>query len=175
MPAARLVRVKHTARGHPLDVSFSDQVSPEGTWDLSKETWLLRSRSLNLIFHSCWRGKRLLQHLTGRTSTTRSKTSLRLPNGELSRLADLQRREDLKRNVADPPERLFKAFRELILGKCKATKRLQMGEISRRIPLAHSSASSHRSCWMWPRELPKRNWKARNGCCWACAPIRPSS
>jgi transcriptional regulator with XRE-family HTH domain len=59
---------------------------------------------------------------------------LRLPNGELSRLADLQRREDLKRKVADPPEPLFKAFRELILRKCEAAKRLQMQEIFEKEP-----------------------------------------
>jgi transcriptional regulator with XRE-family HTH domain len=59
---------------------------------------------------------------------------LRLPNGELSRLADLQRREDLKRKVADPPEPLFKAFRELILRKCDASKRLQMQEIFEKEP-----------------------------------------
>jgi transcriptional regulator with XRE-family HTH domain len=59
---------------------------------------------------------------------------LRLPTGELSRLADLQRREDLKRKVADPPEPLFKAFRELILRKCEAAKRLQMQEIFEKEP-----------------------------------------
>lgn len=59
---------------------------------------------------------------------------LRLPNGELSRLADLQRREDLKRKVADPPEPLFKAFRELIIRKCEAAKRLQMQEIFEKEP-----------------------------------------
>ena len=59
---------------------------------------------------------------------------LRLPNGELSRLADLQRREDLKRKVADPSEPLFKAFRELILRKCEAAKRLQMQEIFEKEP-----------------------------------------
>ena len=59
---------------------------------------------------------------------------LRLPNGELSRLAELQRREDLKRKVADPPEPLFKAFRELILRKCAPAKRLQMQEIFEKEP-----------------------------------------
>ena len=54
---------------------------------------------------------------------------LRLPKGELSRLADLQRREDLKKKVADPPEPLFRAFRELILRKCEAAKQLQMRQI----------------------------------------------
>ena len=59
---------------------------------------------------------------------------LRLPSGELSRLAELQRREDLKKKVADPPKPLFQAFRELILRKCEAAKRLQMREIFEREP-----------------------------------------
>jgi transcriptional regulator with XRE-family HTH domain len=59
---------------------------------------------------------------------------LGLPNGELSRLADLQRREDLKKKVADPPEPLFKTFRELVIRKCEATKRLQMREVFEKEP-----------------------------------------
>ena len=59
---------------------------------------------------------------------------LRLPSGELSRLAELQRREDLKRKVADPAKPLFQAFRELILRKCDAAKRLQMQEIFEKEP-----------------------------------------
>jgi transcriptional regulator with XRE-family HTH domain len=59
---------------------------------------------------------------------------LGLPNGELSRLADLQRREDLKKKVADPPEPLFKAFRELVLRKCQVAKRLQIREVFEKEP-----------------------------------------
>src|SRR5438132_684822 len=44
---------------------------------------------------------------------------LELPSGELSKLANLQRREELKKKVADPPSPLFKDFRELILRKCE--------------------------------------------------------
>ena len=37
---------------------------------------------------------------------------LKLPGGELSKLASLQRREELKKKIADPPSPLFKDFRE---------------------------------------------------------------
>src|ERR1700682_4070642 len=50
---------------------------------------------------------------------------LKLPSGELSKLARLQRREELKKKVADPPSPLFKDFRELILRKCEPGKRKQ--------------------------------------------------
>ena len=44
---------------------------------------------------------------------------LGFPNGELSKLADLQRQEDLKKKVAEPPAPLFKECRDLILRKCE--------------------------------------------------------
>ena len=43
---------------------------------------------------------------------------LKLPQGELARLADLQRKEELKRRLGDAPTPLFKDVRELILRKC---------------------------------------------------------
>ena len=46
---------------------------------------------------------------------------LGLPAGKLAMLADLQRKDALKRTLADPPAPLFKEVRELILRKCDAT------------------------------------------------------
>ena len=43
---------------------------------------------------------------------------LKLPSDRLSTVAALQRTEELKRNLADPPAPLFKEVRELILRKC---------------------------------------------------------
>lgn len=59
---------------------------------------------------------------------------LKLPKGELSRLANFQRREDLKKKVADPPKPLFQAFRELILRKCEARQQSQIREIFEKEP-----------------------------------------
>jgi len=44
---------------------------------------------------------------------------LKLPTGELARLADHQRKEQLKRELGDEPTPLFREVRELILRKCK--------------------------------------------------------
>lgn len=49
----------------------------------------------------------------------RMETFLGLPAGKLTLLADLQRKEALKRTLADPPTPLFKEVRELILRKCE--------------------------------------------------------
>ena len=59
---------------------------------------------------------------------------LKLPSKELSRLADTQRREELKRKILDPPRPLFQEFRQLILRKCVTTKRKQITGIFEREP-----------------------------------------
>ena len=59
---------------------------------------------------------------------------LELPTGELSKLASLQRREELKKKIADPPSPLFQDFRELILRKCEPRKRKQVQAIFQKEP-----------------------------------------
>ena len=60
---------------------------------------------------------------------------LRLPSGELSRLADLQRQEDLKKRVAEPPAPLFRDCRELVLRKCEIARRGELRRIFEKEPL----------------------------------------
>ena len=60
--------------------------------------------------------------------------ALKIPGKELARLADTQRREELKRKILDPPRPLFEEFRRLILRKCVATKRKQISSIFNREP-----------------------------------------
>ena len=59
---------------------------------------------------------------------------LKLPSGELAKMADLQRREQLKTKLGDPPTPLFKEVRELILGKCNPDNRSLMRAIFERQP-----------------------------------------
>lgn len=54
---------------------------------------------------------------------------LKLPKGQLSAMADAQRREELKKKLADPPAPIFKEVRELIIRKCQPTKRMEVREI----------------------------------------------
>ncbi len=49
-------------------------------------------------------------------------TFLQFPRGELARLADLQRREELQGKLAEPPTPLFQDMRALILRKCPRDK-----------------------------------------------------
>jgi transcriptional regulator with XRE-family HTH domain len=59
---------------------------------------------------------------------------LKLPKDRLSKLADLQRTEELKRNRADPPAPLFKEVRELILRKCVSNSEKQVRAILEKQP-----------------------------------------
>jgi len=59
---------------------------------------------------------------------------LKLPHDTLARLADLQRQEELKRKMADPPAPLFKGVRELVLRKCKPERQDQMRAIFEKQP-----------------------------------------
>jgi hypothetical protein len=51
---------------------------------------------------------------------------LKLPAGKLSEMADLQRKEQLKRNLGEPATPLLEEVRELILGKCAPDKEKQV-------------------------------------------------
>jgi transcriptional regulator with XRE-family HTH domain len=59
---------------------------------------------------------------------------LKLPAGELAKLADLQRKEELKRKIEEPARPLFQEIRELILRKCKPEKAKQLRSIFEREP-----------------------------------------
>ena len=59
---------------------------------------------------------------------------LKLPSGKLAKLADVQRREELKRGFEDPPAPLFEEVRELILGKCTPEKRQRVQAIFEKQP-----------------------------------------
>jgi transcriptional regulator with XRE-family HTH domain len=59
---------------------------------------------------------------------------LKLRSGELAKLADLQRKEALRKKVADPPRPLFREVRELILLKCDPRKRKQIRAIFEKEP-----------------------------------------
>ncbi len=59
---------------------------------------------------------------------------LKVPGGKLSKLADHQRKEDLKRNLTETPKPLFKEVRQLILRKCAPAKEKQIRAIFEKQP-----------------------------------------
>jgi transcriptional regulator with XRE-family HTH domain len=59
---------------------------------------------------------------------------LKLPAGELARLAELERREAVKRILAEPPTPLLSSVRELMLRKCVPAKQASVRAIFEREP-----------------------------------------
>ena len=59
---------------------------------------------------------------------------LKLPEGQLAKLADLQRREHLKNRLGDQPSPLMHNVRELILRKCQPDKNRQLRTIFEKQP-----------------------------------------
>ena len=59
---------------------------------------------------------------------------LRLPPGKLAGLADVQRKQELKKKIQSPPVPLFTEVRELLLDKCKRDKRREVRTIFEREP-----------------------------------------
>jgi len=60
---------------------------------------------------------------------------LKLPKGRLSQLAEIQRREELKRQWEDRPTPLLGGLRELVLRKCPAGRRKELRAVFEREPL----------------------------------------
>ena len=59
---------------------------------------------------------------------------LKLPHGELPRLADIQRQAELKKRVEEPPRPLFKECRELVLRKCEPERQMEVRRIFEKEP-----------------------------------------
>ncbi len=59
---------------------------------------------------------------------------LKLPSGELARLADIQRKEELKRELGQEPPPLFAEVRQLILRKCHPDTAAQVRAIFEKQP-----------------------------------------
>ncbi len=59
---------------------------------------------------------------------------LKLPRGRLAKLAGLQRAEELKINLVDPPAPLYRGIRELILQKCAPGKQQQIRAVFEKQP-----------------------------------------
>jgi transcriptional regulator with XRE-family HTH domain len=60
--------------------------------------------------------------------------ALKLPSGELSKLADLQRAEELRKRVTERPRPLFEECRELILRKCDSARQNEVRRIFEKEP-----------------------------------------
>src|SRR6059058_5516260 len=80
-------------------------------------------------------GRKKMPPAPGRTDIyEKLERFLKLPAGKLAGLADLQRKQELKKKIQSPPLPLFKEVRELLLEKCKRTKRREIRAIFEKEP-----------------------------------------
>ena len=59
---------------------------------------------------------------------------LKLPNGELAKLAATEQQAELRKKLADPPAPLFGGVRELVLRKCKPSRQKEVRAIFEKQP-----------------------------------------
>jgi transcriptional regulator with XRE-family HTH domain len=88
---------------------------------------------------------------------------LKLPGGKISKLADHERKEELKRNLLEPPIPLLKEVRELILSKCAPDKKKQVRAIFERQPFGELERLVIQKLWdvvkrVAKEELESENW-----------------
>ena len=87
---------------------------------------------------------------------------LKLPAGELAKLADLQRKEELKRKIEEPARPLFQEIRELILRKCAPEKEKQLRLVFEREPFGEIERLITQKLLEVAKGVARQEWKDEN-------------
>jgi transcriptional regulator with XRE-family HTH domain len=87
---------------------------------------------------------------------------LKLPTRELSRLADLQRNEELKRKIEETPKPLFQEIRQMILHKCKPEKAKQLRSLFEKEPFGEMERLITQKLLDVAKGVAKEEWKNEN-------------
>ena len=87
---------------------------------------------------------------------------LKLPAGELAKLADVQRKEELKRKIEEPARPLFQEIRERILRKCKPEKAKQLRPIFEKEPFGEIERLITQRLLEVAKGVAREEWKDEN-------------
>jgi len=87
---------------------------------------------------------------------------LKLPVGKLAKLADVQRKEDLKRKIEESARPLFQEIRELIMQKCQPEKAKQLRPIFEREPFGEIEYLITQKLLDVAKGVAKEEWKNEN-------------
>lgn len=87
---------------------------------------------------------------------------LHLPTGHLSKLADLQREQELKSRFEDPIRPLFGEVRELILRKCKPDEEKQLRQIFEKEPFGEIERIVTQKLLDVMKGVAKEEWENEN-------------
>jgi len=84
---------------------------------------------------------------------------LKLPAGKLAKLADVQRKEDLKRKIEESARPLFQEIRELIIQKCQPEKAKQLCPIFEKEPFGEIERLITQKLLDVAKGVAKEEWK----------------
>ncbi|MGH7773510.1 MAG: helix-turn-helix domain-containing protein [Candidatus Binatia bacterium] len=87
---------------------------------------------------------------------------LKLSSGALTKLADMQRKEDLKRKIEESATPLFQEIRELILRKCKSEQAKQLRPIFEKEPFGDIERLITQKLLDVAKGVAKDEWKDEN-------------
>ena len=87
---------------------------------------------------------------------------LKLPAGELAKLADVQRKEELKRKIEESARPLFQEIRERILHKCKPEKAKQLRPIFEKEPFGEIERLITQRLLEVAKGVAREEWKDEN-------------
>jgi transcriptional regulator with XRE-family HTH domain len=87
---------------------------------------------------------------------------LKLSAGELAKLAEHQRKEELKRKIEEPARPLFQQIRELILQKCKPDKARKLRSIFEKEPFGDIERLITQKLLDVAKGVAKEKWKSEN-------------
>jgi transcriptional regulator with XRE-family HTH domain len=83
---------------------------------------------------------------------------LKLPAGDLSKLADLQRKQEMRRRFDDPLSPLFVEVRELVLRKCKLSRQKELRQIFEKEPFGEIERIVTQKLLDVAKDITKEGW-----------------
>lgn len=99
----------------------------------------------------------------GRTGIYRKiEKFLKLPPGDLSKLAELQRKHELRRRLDSPALPLFGEVRELVLSKCKRIQQKELRHIFEKEPFGEMERIVTQKLLDTAKEITKQGWNDEN-------------
>ena len=89
---------------------------------------------------------------------------LNLPNGHLTKLAEGQRLEELKRNLTHPPAPFFKEVRDLVIKKCRPEREKQVRVIFEKQAFGELERLVTQKLLDVTKKIAREELKKRAGC-----------
>jgi len=144
MDVAELIRIRLEALGYEQkELAAAVRVTPSFISQLLKRKKMLPSPNRTDIYR-------------------KMEKFLKLPSADLSRLAELQRKHELKRRFEAPSVALFGEVRELVLSKCKHIRQKELHHIFEKEPFGEIERIVTQKLLDVAKEITKQGWNDEN-------------